>query len=78
MGEAENFPPMCLQKAVARDNACVQLRDGEVRKAKMRTPELMRTAHSAASADTSLNTSTITGNGPDEPVICKIRKDSRA
>lgn len=62
MGEAENFPWIFLQKAVTKDNSFVQLWDGEIRKAKMRTPELLRTPHTVASVDTSANTISISGN----------------
>lgn len=62
LGEREDFPWIFLQKAITKDNSYVQLWDGEVRKAKMRTPELMRTIHTVSTVDTSANTITISGN----------------
>jgi hypothetical protein len=62
LGEREDFPWIFLQKAVTKDNSYVQIWDGELRKAKMRTPELLRTIHTVSSVDTSANTISITGN----------------
>lgn len=62
LGEHEEFPWIFLQKAVTKDNAYVQIWDGEIRKAKMRTPELLRTIHTVSSVDTSANTISISGN----------------
>jgi len=62
LGEHEDFPWIFLQKAVTKDNAFVQNWDGELRKAKMRTPELLRTIHTVSTVDTSANTITISGN----------------
>ena len=62
LGEHEDFPWVFLQKAVTKDNSYVQIWDGEIRKAKMRTPELLRTIHTVSTVDTSANTITISGN----------------
>ena len=62
LGEHEDFPWIFLQKAVTKDNSRVQIWDGELRKAKMRTPELLRTIHTVASVNTAANTISITGN----------------
>ena len=62
LGEHEEFPWIFLQKAVTKDNSYVQIWDGEIRKAKMRTPELMRTIHTVSTVDTSANTIQISGN----------------
>lgn len=62
LGEREDIPWIFLNKAVTKDNAYIQIWDGEIRKAKMRTPELLRTIHTVASVDTSANTITISGN----------------
>jgi hypothetical protein len=62
LGEREDYPHILLSKAVTKDNTAIQLWNGEIRKAKMRTPELMRSFQSVDSIDTSANTITITGN----------------
>jgi hypothetical protein len=60
LGEREDFPWIFLNKAITKDNSYVQLWDGEIRKSKMRTPELTRTFHAITA--TSGNTITINGN----------------
>ncbi len=62
MGQREDFPWIFLSKAITKDNTAVQLWDGEIRKAKLRTPELLRTIHAITSIDTSANTISISGN----------------
>jgi len=62
LGLREDYPGILLQKALLPDANYVQVRWGEIWKAKMRTSELLRTIHAVASVDTSANTVTISGN----------------
>ena len=53
MGKREDFPSILLDKAFTPDHSNVQAWNGELRSAKMRVPELVRTTHAIVVADTS-------------------------
>ena len=53
MGKREDFPSILLDKAFTPDHSNVQAWNGELRSAKMRTPELLRTTYAIVIADTS-------------------------
>ncbi len=53
MGKREDFPSILLDKAFVPDHSNVQCWNGELRSAKMRTPELVRTTYAIVIADTS-------------------------
>ena len=62
LGEREDYPVILLRNAITSENTNVQIWNGEIRKTKLRSPELLRTAHTIASVSTSASTATITGN----------------
>lgn len=62
LGEREDYPTILLRNAITSENTNIQIWNGEIRKAKLRSPELLRTAHTIASLSTSASTATITGD----------------
>lgn len=62
LGLREDYPGILLQKALLPDANYVQVRWGEIHKAKMRTKELIRDVHAVSSVDTSAQTITISGS----------------
>lgn len=62
LGVRQDYPWILLSKAVTKDNTAVQIWNGELRKQKMRTKELVRDYYGISSIDTSGNTISITGN----------------
>lgn len=61
LGEREDFPTILLRNAVTSDNTNIQIWNGEIRKTKLRSPELLRTAHEIVSLNTSSDTIEVTG-----------------
>lgn len=62
LGEREDYPVILLRNAVTSDNENIQIWHGEIRKAKLRSKELVKVQHSVASLDTSAETISIIGD----------------
>jgi len=62
LGEREDFPSILLKNAVTHENTAIQLWDGEIKKLKMRTKELVRTIYPISTVDTSANTISVAGS----------------